>query len=270
MSHGGFLIDNQIATAESIAINKQPAIGYDINVVKNEIVSEVFKTAVADTIALEIDITLPEAIPITAGAVIAHKFSEANGSIIIGFYASGFGGIITESVHLTPNIIDRYLYRKNYPGTLEKVLENTTYKTFTLSQNYKYIRFVVGYSVAEINQLACLFLGTKFQFPTDFMNKFTKTFDVGMYKNFLNGQAIEEQVTEQEGFSLEFAESRGDNFNEYKHLYRQGHKIFVPDFDEKPCYFGTLTNNPFSVNRIAKTSETVTLDSFRLDFVESF
>jgi hypothetical protein len=265
--NGGFLINNKIKEAESIVANNT-ASGYDVENLRNAVVSEVWRgtSAVSTT---TIDITLPDPIDFTAFGVI--NYSEefwSSGLIELRLSTTGFS-IFEQTIYLDTRLNERYVYKKNEAGVLLKTFSGNLYANFIPLHSYKYIQLAIGTTPSVAMQIGSLFIGDTFQFPVDFNQDYGYNFNVGKKIDNSNGQNYVEQLFEYQSFDLAFTLVPQIYYDDYKHLFREGTNIFVPNFDFKPCFFGIIPNESLNATR-SLANEGELKDSFSFSFRENF
>jgi len=255
MGNGGFLINNIAPGCLGISADSI-ASGYDVNSVLNGFVSDVFRSASS---IVNIDIEMAEPVPFTAIAIINHNITEGS-SINLRLSNTGFTAF-DETINMSSNWYSRYIYKKDESGELIKTFASNLYTTFE-EKTYKYIRVEIDSSLYV--QIGEIFIGDVFQFTRNYNWGFGLVFTTDKNIENLNGQYIESQVSEQQGYKLEFDGVLPTEYEKFKHLFREGMKIFVPDMDLKECFHGIINSTTFEVRREYYT------DNFTLNFMENF
>jgi len=207
---------------------------------------------------------MPAAIDFSSIAIINHNIAT-NVVIVLGLSNTGFTPVMEEEISIgTTNILERYIYRRNEVGDLIKTYAPNTYNNLG-NKTFRYFRFTI--LANEPTTIGSLFIGDTFVFPKNYDQDYNFNFNIEKAVNNIHGQMYEYQISEQMSHKLNFTEVPEEHFEDYKHLLRQGAKIFVPDFDKKPCYYGIVTN---SVLVNVRQRATDLLDNFSMNFMENF
>ena len=199
-----------------------------------------------------------EAVPFSSFSIINHNIAEGS-TINLKLSSTGFASF-NETIDISGEWYLRYIYKKNESGNLLKTFASNLYKIFS-EKIYKYIRLEI-ISSAPI-QIGEIFIGDVFSLTRNYNWGFGLIFNTEKTIENINGQYIEEQTSESQGYSLMFEGVQPAEYDSFKHLIRAGAKIFIPNMDEKECFCGVIAKNSFEANRKYHS------DSFSLNFMEN-
>ena len=239
MGSGAFIVNNIAPKYNSIWTNVTFETGKEKEFLFNDIPSLVAKTT-SSTFRVSVNFSVSKTI--SAIAIINHNIPSGS-DIYLKFSNDEF---VTTS--LVMNLSSSWNI-----GNMYALFSPQTYKNFKLA--------IMGNSGTI--QIGEFVIGTKFIPSSNYLWGFKPIFKVNKDVVEINGQFYEEQISEQSGFSLNFKNIDKDDYEQFKNLFRSGHKIFIPDTEKKDCFHGHIVGNLYTPERFLSG------DRFPLEFLEN-
>ncbi len=223
MANGGILISDIAGKYETLTVNTE-ATNFPKENLVNGVNAETWRsTGLTGSITFDFG----SVVSISSVAIINTNISETN-DVKLQFSSDNFT-TIDEEIDLT--------------GEIDITLKNL-WAVFP-EKTYRYIRLSAAVNSGYI-EIGELFLGEYYQFSKNYNWDYQRKFKVNKYIEEINGQFYERQVSEMYGYEISFSYVPETEYKNFQNLVRAGYKVFVPDMDDKACYYGIINEDIFT------------------------